>query len=81
MAREEEFVIAVAHALAHLIYEVLASGQPCHHRRGPALDPRQKERIIRHHDQRLGKLGVAVYRPLVAPNNPYKTAASKSVPQ
>src|SRR5215471_2415806 len=42
-------VVAVAHPLAHLIYEVLAPGQPDHDQRRPALDPQQKERIIRHH--------------------------------
>ena len=61
--------------------EVLATGQPYHDKRGPALDPQQKERIIRHHIRRLGKLGVAVYRPLPAPNHPHKGAASKPVPE
>ena len=74
-------VVAVAHALAHLIYEVLATGQTYRDKRGPALDPLQKERIIRHHIRRLGTLGVAVYRPLPAPNHPHKGAASKPVPE
>jgi hypothetical protein len=29
----------------------------------PVLDPCQKQRMIRHHIRRLGKLGVAVHSP------------------
>jgi transposase len=74
-------VVAVAHTLAHLIYEVLATGQPYHDKRGPVLDQRQKERMIRHHVRRLGKLGVAVYSPLPAPSHPHRRAASTPVPE
>ena len=65
-------VVAVAHTLAHLIYEVLATGQPYHDKHGPVLDQRQRERMIRHHVRRLGKLGVSVYSPLPLPSHPTK---------
>jgi transposase len=54
-------VMAVAHTLLILTYQVLASGQPYHDKQAPPLDPRHKERMIRHHIRRLGKLGIAVY--------------------
>jgi hypothetical protein len=53
--------MAVAHTLLILTYQVLASGQPYHAKQAPPLDPRHKERMIRQHIRRLGKLGVAVY--------------------
>ena len=74
-------VVAVAHTLAHLIYEVLATGQPYHDKRGPVLDQRQRERIIRHHIRRLGKLGVSVYSPLPAPSHPHRRVASTPMPE
>ena len=54
-------LIAVAHNLLRLIYMVLSTGEPYEEHGPPALDERQKERIIRHHVRRLGKLGIAVY--------------------
>jgi len=45
-----------------LIYNVLKTKQPYEERRFPPLDRKKKERIIRHHIRRLGKLGVPVYR-------------------
>jgi transposase len=53
-------VIAVAHTLLILIYQVLSTGQPYQERGEPILDEAQKERLIRHHVRRLGKLGVPV---------------------
>lgn len=53
-------VIAVAHTLLTLIYQVLSTGQPYQERGEPVLDEHQKERLIRHHVRRLGKLGVPV---------------------
>src|SRR5215472_12915581 len=72
-------VVAVAHTLAHIIYAVLATGQPYHEKRAPALTLSQKERIIRHHVRRLGKLGVTVYTPRPAPRHPHKRAGSTPV--
>ena len=56
--RKSPAVIAVAHILLVLIYNVLTTQQPYQERNRPALDPQQKERLIRHHVRRLGKLGV-----------------------
>ena len=53
-------VVAVAHMLVKLIYQVLSTGQPFQERHLPPLAPSQKERLIRHHVRRLGKLGVRV---------------------
>src|SRR5262249_41168540 len=72
-------VVAVAHTLAHVIYDVLATGQPYHEKRAPVLTPSQKERIIRHHVPRLGKLGVTGYTPRPAPRHPHKRAGSTPV--
>ena len=56
-------VVAIAHTLLILIYQALLTGRPCQHTRAPVLDQRQKQRMIRHHIRRLGKLGVAVCSP------------------
>jgi transposase len=53
-------VVAIAHTLLILIYQALLTGQPYQDKRAPVLDQRQKQRLIRHHIRRLGKLGVAV---------------------
>jgi transposase len=60
-------LIAVAHTLLGLVYQVLSTGKPYVEHRSAPLDERQKQRIIRHHVRRLGKLGIAVYstRPMV----------------
>lgn len=54
-------LIAVAHTLLRLVYQVLRSGEPYRERQASPLPDRQKERLIRHHVRRLGKLGVRVY--------------------
>jgi len=58
-------VVAVAHTLLILVYQVLRTGQPYQERGAPAITDAQRERIIRHHIRRLGQLGVAArsYRP------------------
>jgi transposase len=54
-------VVAVAHQLLNLIYEVLRTGKAYHDKQAPPLlDPMKRERLIRHHVRRLGKLGVRV---------------------
>lgn len=53
-------LIAVAHSILQLVYEVLRTGEPYRNRQTPALSEPQKERLIRHHVRRLGKLGVPV---------------------
>jgi len=63
-------VVGIAHTLLILIYQALSTGQPYRDKRVPVLDQRQKERLIRHHIRRLGKLGVAVSAPRPAPQQP-----------
>jgi transposase len=52
-------IMAVAHILLILVYQVLRSGKPYQQREAPVLTEHQKQRLIRHHIRRLGKLGVA----------------------
>jgi transposase len=52
--------MAIAHTLLTLVYQVLKTGQPYHERGQPVLDENRKQRIIRHHVRRLGKLGIRV---------------------
>lgn len=54
-------LIAVAHTLLQLIFEVLRTGRPYAERGRPPLDERQRNRMIRHHIRRLGKLGIAIH--------------------
>jgi len=54
-------VIAIAHSLLILTYQVLRTGQAYQEKRVPVSDPRHKQRMIRHHIRRLGKLGVRVH--------------------
>ena len=54
-------LIAVAHTLLQLVFQVLSTGKPYAERGVPPLDERQKNRIIRHHVRRLGKLGIGIY--------------------
>jgi transposase len=55
-------VVAVAHTLLLLAYEVLRTHQPFKDRAAPPMDECQKQRLIRHHIRRLGKLGIAIRR-------------------
>jgi hypothetical protein len=54
-------LIAVAHTLLQLVFQVLSTGKPYVERGLPPLDGRQKNRMIRHHVRRLGKLGIAIH--------------------
>ena len=56
-------VVAIAHTLLILIYQALHTGQSYQDKRLPVPNQSQKERMIRHHIRRLGKLGIAVYSP------------------
>lgn len=53
-------IVAVSHSILQLIYEVLKTGKAYEDRQAPALTETQKQRLIRHHTRRLGKLGVRV---------------------
>jgi transposase len=59
--KKNSALIAVAHTMLQLIYEVLRTGQPYQDRQCPPLSEPQRERLIRHHVRRLGKLGVRVH--------------------
>jgi hypothetical protein len=54
-------LLAVAHTILQLVYEVLRTGQPYRDRQVQAFSGQQKDRLIRHHVRRLGKLGVRGY--------------------
>jgi transposase len=51
-------VVAVAHDLLKLAYFVLQRGTPYEEKRGEPMTEKQKQRLVRHHIRRLGKLGV-----------------------
>jgi transposase len=46
-------VEAVAHTLLLLAYQVLRTGKPYPEQQSPALEPQQKQRMIRHHLRRF----------------------------
>lgn len=52
-------LIALAHNLLIAIYETLLAGQPYTEKDAPPMSEAQRQRLIRHHTRRLGKLGVA----------------------
>jgi transposase len=54
-------LVAVSHTLLQQVYEVLRSGLPFQHHTAPPLSEPQRERLIRHHVRRLGKLGIRVH--------------------
>jgi transposase len=74
--KKNSALVAVAHTLLQLIYEVLRTGQPYQDRNAPPLlSEQQRERLIRHHVRRLGKLGVRVHShrsPPPTPSDPPK---------
>jgi hypothetical protein len=53
-----------------LIYRVLETQQPFQDRKAPPLGELQKQRMIRHHIRRLGKLGIAIPRVAHVPLRP-----------
>ena len=58
--RKPPATMAIAHTLLVLCYQVLNTGQPYQERGLPGMDENQRNRLIRHHVRRLGKLGVRV---------------------
>src|SRR5450432_2988430 len=72
-------LVAVAHTILQLVYDVLRSGEPYRDRQTPALTEQQKQRMICHHVRRLGKLGIRVAsnRPGPAPDSETKTRRAK----
>lgn len=63
-------LIAVSHGMLTLIYHVLQTHQPFEDRKAPPLGEPHKQRMIRHHIRRLGKLGVAIPRIVYQPPAP-----------
>lgn len=59
-------VVAIAHDLLKLAFFVLQRGTPYEEERGQPMSEAQKQRLIRHHLRRLGKLGLRL-RPSPAP--------------
>jgi transposase len=53
-------LVAVAHVMLILIYQVLETQQPFESRQAPPLGEPHRQRMIRHHIRRLGKLGLSV---------------------
>ena len=71
-------VMAVAHNLLRFVFQVLSTGKPYQAKSATPLEPQQRERMIRHHIRRLGKLGVPVGQRGPAPLRPRRrTAAAK----
>jgi transposase len=75
--KKQPAVIAVAHGLLRLVYQVLKTGQPHRERDGIELEQGQKERIIRHHIRRLGRLGIPVRRASGPSTKPRRKTASE----
>jgi transposase len=53
-------LVAIAHTILLLIYRSLASGQHYQERGSVEVDETKRQRLIRHHVRRLGRLGIAV---------------------
>lgn len=66
--KKNSALVAVAHTILQVVYEVLRTGEPYYDRQAPALSGQQKERLIRHHVRSLGKLGVRVHSLRPEPN-------------
>jgi transposase len=54
-------VVAVAHQILTLSYFVLRRGAPYEEKRGEQMSEQQRQRLIRHHAKRLGKLGISLH--------------------
>lgn len=58
--RKPPAVMAVAHTLLVVCYQVLSRGRPYKERGLPVMDQNQRARLIRHHVRRLGRLGIRI---------------------
>lgn len=75
-------LIAVAHTLLQLIFQVLSTNKPYTERGLPPLDERQRTRMIRHHIRRLGRLGIAIHAMQPAATaDPLTAARAKGTPR
>jgi transposase len=66
-------VLAVAHTLLLLIYQVLTTAEPFTDRTAPITNDKQWERLIRHHVRKLGKLGISISRSVLTPPGEKRT--------
>jgi transposase len=75
-------LFAISHTMLILIYNVLRTGTPYQERETVSLTEPQRERAIRHHIRRLGKLGVSVRSPRATgkPATPAKRPRRRGVP-
>lgn len=72
-------IVAVAHTLLILAFRVLSTGEPYRENGAPPMDERQRQRLIRHHTRRLGKLGIAVASSAPTPTgNPSRRRGRRS---
>lgn len=62
-------LIAVAHVMLLLIYRTLETQTPFEDRKTAPLGEAQKQRMIRHHIRRLGKLGISIHRVSCVPSS------------
>lgn len=53
-------LVAVAHTILILIYRSMSTGQPYQERGLVEIGEQKRQRLIRHHVRRLGRLGIAV---------------------
>jgi transposase len=53
-------LVAIAHTILLLVFRSLASGQRYQERGSVEVDETKRQRLIRHHVRRLGRLGIAV---------------------
>lgn len=74
-------VIAVAHQILNLVYEVLSTGKPYQPKQQRLLDPIKQDRLVRHHVRRLGKLGVNVRCNPVSLKKTSRKSKAKPLPQ
>jgi transposase len=77
---KKKALVAVAHIVLVLIYRTISSGQAYQERGTIELSEAKRERLIRHHVRRLGRLGVAVYSSRPEPS-PATKAKPKSAPR
>jgi transposase len=71
-------VMAVAHNLLRFVFQVLSTGNAYQERAATPLEPQQRERMIRHHIRRLGKLGMAVGQRKGAAPHPRRRTTAKA---
>lgn len=79
--KKNKALIAVAHTVLQLVYEVLRTGQPYQDRQAPPLAEPHKQRLIRHHVRRLGKLGVRIRSSPSTPATPSSPPKKRGRPK